>query len=154
MKEASRAQGSRVEEHVLPSSVSLVDPKPGEYELEELLPRSEHEVLVATANEARKSLLPKGSARCREQCRGGAFPYGDRRPQLGDIADTLSDACISLEDCANELRAYRDGVAFDPRDSLLCASGIPTSRACCVSGVPPWTTCFQCAITRKSCYRW
>ena len=36
--------------------------------------------------------------------------------KLGDIADLLSDACISLEDCANELRAYRDGVAFDPRE--------------------------------------
>lgn len=36
--------------------------------------------------------------------------------KLGDIADALSDACISLEDCANELRAYRDGVAFDPRE--------------------------------------
>ena len=30
--------------------------------------------------------------------------------------DALSDACISLEDSANELRAYRDGVAFDPRE--------------------------------------
>ena len=28
--------------------------------------------------------------------------------KLGDIADALSDACISLEDCANELRSYRD----------------------------------------------
>lgn len=36
--------------------------------------------------------------------------------KLGDIADALSDACISLEDCANELRTYRDGVAFDPRE--------------------------------------
>ena len=36
--------------------------------------------------------------------------------KLGDIADALTDACISLEDCANELRAYRDGVAFDPRE--------------------------------------
>ena len=26
--------------------------------------------------------------------------------KLGDIADALSDACISLEDCANELRGH------------------------------------------------
>ena len=120
VEEASRAQGSRVEEaHFALDRIAEVDPKPGEYEeLEELLPRSEHaEVLVATANDAHASLADEGGAldavnsAVAELSRMATV---DRK--LGDIADALSDACISLEDCANELRAYRDGVAFDPRE--------------------------------------
>ncbi len=63
VEEASRAQGSRVEEaHFALERIAEVDPKPGEYEeLEELLPRSEHaEVLVATANDAHASLADEG----------------------------------------------------------------------------------------------
>ena len=120
VEEASRAQGSRVEEaRFALERIADVDPKPGEYEeLEELLPRSEHaEVLVATANDAHASLAAEGGAldavnsAVAELSRMAAV---DRK--LGDIADALSDACISLEDCANELRTYRDGVAFDPRE--------------------------------------
>ena len=120
VEEASRAQGSRVEEaHFALDRIAEVDPKPCEYEeLEELLPRSEHaEVLVATANDAHASLADEGGAldavnsAVAELSRMATV---DRK--LGDIADALSDACISLEDCANELRAYRDGVAFDPRE--------------------------------------
>ncbi|MCI6949435.1 MAG: AAA family ATPase, partial [Collinsella sp.] len=120
VEEASRAQGSRVEEaRFALQRIAEVDPKPGEYEeLEELLPRSEHaEVLVATANDAHASLAAEGGAldavnsAVAELSRMATV---DRK--LGDIADALSDACISLEDCANELRAYRDGVAFDPRE--------------------------------------
>lgn len=104
----------------MPSSASARStPKPGEYEeLEKLLPRSEHaEVLVATANDAHASLAAEGGAldavnsAVAELSRMATV---DRK--LGDIADALSDACISLEDCANELRAYRDGIAFDPRE--------------------------------------
>lgn len=120
VEEASRAQGSRVEEaRFALERITEVDPKPGEYEeLEELLPRSEHaEVLVATANDAHASLAAEGGAldavnsAVAELSRMATV---DRK--LGDIADALSDACISLEDCANELRSYRDGVAFDPRE--------------------------------------
>ncbi len=120
VEEASRAQGSRVEEaRFALERIGEVDPKPGEYEeLEELLPRSEHaEVLVATANDAHASLASEGGAldavnsAVAELSRMATV---DRK--LGDIADALSDACISLEDCANELRSYRDGVAFDPRE--------------------------------------
>ena len=120
VEEASRAQGSRVEEaRFALERIAEVDPRPGEYEeLEQLLPRSEHaEVLVATANDAHASLAAEGGAldalnsAVAELSRMASV---DRK--LGDIADALSDACISLEDCANELRAYRDGVAFDPRE--------------------------------------
>ena len=65
VEEASRAQGSRVEEaRFALDRIAEVDPKPGEYEeLEELLPRSEHaEVLVATANDAHASLTAEGGA--------------------------------------------------------------------------------------------
>lgn len=120
VEEASRAQGSRVEEaRFALERITEVDPKPGEYEeLEELLPRSEHaEVLVATANEAHASLAAEGGAL---DAVNGAVAELSRMAtvdrKLGDIADALTDACISLEDCANELRAYRDGVAFDPRE--------------------------------------
>lgn len=120
VEEASRAQGSRVEEaRFALERIAEVDPKPGEYEeLEELLPRSEHaEVLVATANDAHASLTSEGGAL---DAVNGAVAELSRMAtvdrKLGDIADALSDACISLEDCANELRAYRDGVAFDPRE--------------------------------------
>ncbi len=119
VEETSRAQGSRVEEaRFALERIAEVDPKPGEYEeLEELLPRSEHaEVLVAMANDAHASLAAEGSARCREQRRSRSSRMATVDRKLGDIADALSDACISLEDCANELRAYRDGVAFDPRE--------------------------------------
>ena len=117
VEETSRAQGSRVEEaRFALERIGEVDPKPGEYE--ELVPRSEHaEVLVATANDAHGSLAAEGGAldavnsAVAELSRMATV---DRK--LGDIADALSDACISLEDCANELRAYRDGVAFDPRE--------------------------------------
>ena len=120
VEEASRAQGSRVEEaRFALERIGEVDPKPGEYEeLEELLPSSEHaEVLVATANDAHASLASEGGAldavnsAVAELSRMATV---DRK--LGDFADALSDACISLEDCANELRSYRDGVAFDPRE--------------------------------------
>lgn len=120
VEEASRAQGSRVEEaRFALERIAEVDPKPGEYEeLEELLPRSEHaEVLVATANDAHASLTSEGGAL---DAVNGAVAELSRMAtvdrKLGDIADALSDACISLEDSANELRAYRDGVAFDPRE--------------------------------------
>ena len=72
---------------------------------------------MATANDAHASLAAEGGAldavnsAVAELSRMAAV---DRK--LGDIADALSDACISLEDCANELRTYRDGVAFDPRE--------------------------------------
>lgn len=96
VEEASRAQGSRVEEaRFALERIAEVDPKPGEYEeLEELLPRSEHaEVLVATANEAHASLAAEGGAldavnsAVAELSRMATF---DRK--LGGIADALSDA--------------------------------------------------------------
>ena len=107
VEEASRAQGSRVEEaRFALERIAEVDPKPGEYEeLEELLPRSEH------AEAAEGGALDAVNGAVAELSRMATV---DRK--LGDIADALSDACISLEDCANELRAYRDGVAFDPRE--------------------------------------
>ena len=115
----TQAEMSEVGARFALERIGEVDPKPGEYEeLEELLPRSEHaEVLVATANDAHASLAAEGGAL---DAVNGAVAELSRMAtvdrKLGDIADALSDACISLEDCANELRAYRDGIAFDPRE--------------------------------------
>lgn len=158
VEEASRAQGSRVEEaRFALERIGEVDPKPGEYEeLEELLPRSEHaEVLVATANDAHASLAAEGGAldavnsAVAELSRMATV---DRK--LGDIADALSDACISLEDSANELRAYRDGVAFDPRELARMRERYSDLKGLLRQWVPPWTMFLPCAIARKSCCPW
>ena len=158
VEEASRAQGSRVEEaRFALERIGEVDPKPGEYEeLEELLPRSEHaEVLVATANDAHASLASEGGAldavnsAVAELSRMATV---DRK--LGDIADALSDACISLEDCANELRAYRDGIAFDPRELARMRERYSDLKGLLRQWAPPWTMFLPCAIARKSCCPW
>lgn len=158
VEEASRAQGSRVEEaRFALERIGEVDPKPGEYEeLEELLPRSEHaEVLVATANDAHASLAAEGGAldavnsAVAELSRMATV---DRK--LGDIAETLSDACISLEDCANELRAYRDGVAFDPRELARMRERYSDLKGLLRQWGPTMDDVLPCVIARKSCFRW
>ena len=120
VEEASRAQGSRIEEaRFTAERIDEVDPQPGEYEnLEDVLPRAEHaEVLVSTADEVHEGLFGEGgaldavNAAVAELSRMGSV---DRK--LSDIADELSSAAISIEDCAGELRAYRDSVPFDPQE--------------------------------------
>lgn len=116
----SKARGARVEEaRFCAERFDEVDPKPGEFEeLEEILPRSEHaEILASSANEAYEGLFGEGGALDAVNSAIAALSRlssVDRK--LGDIADELSSASISLEDCAAELRAYRDGIDFDPAE--------------------------------------
>lgn len=118
VEEASRTQGSRLEEaRFAYERICDVDPKPGEYEeLEERLPRFEHaEALAGCAHEAAEALSGEGgsldalNAAISELSRMGRVDA-----KLAEFADELTGAAITLEDAAAELRRYRDSVDFDP----------------------------------------
>lgn len=118
VEEASRTQGSRLEEaRFAYERICDVDPKPGEYEeLEERLPRFEHaEALAGCAHEAAEALFGEGgsldalNAAISELSRMGRVDA-----KLAEFADELTGAAITLEDAAAELRRYRDSVDFDP----------------------------------------
>lgn len=120
VEEASRTQGSRLEEaHFAYERICDVDPKPGEYEeLEERLPRFEHaEALAGCAHEAAEALSGEGgsldalNAAISELSRMGRVDA-----KLAEFADELTGAAITLEDAAAELRRYRDSVDFDPAE--------------------------------------
>lgn len=120
VEEASRTQGSRLEEaRFAYERICDVDPKPGEYEeLEERLPRFEHaEALAGCAHEAAEALSGEGgsldalNAAISELSRMGRVDA-----KLAEFADELTGAAITLEDVAAELRRYRDSVDFDPEE--------------------------------------
>ena len=120
VEEASRTQGSRLEEaRFVYERICDVDPKPGEYEeLEERLPRFEHaEALAGCAHEAAEALSGEGgsldplNAAISELSRMGRVDA-----KLAELADELTGAAITLEDAAAELRRYRDSVDFDPAE--------------------------------------
>lgn len=120
VEEASRTQGSRLEEaRFAYERICDVDPKPGEYEeLEERLPRFEHaEALAGCAHEAAEALSGEGgsldalNAAISELSRMGRVDA-----KLAEFADELTSAAITLEDAAAELRRYRDSVDFDPAE--------------------------------------
>lgn len=120
VEEASRTQGSRLEEaRFAYERICDVDPKPGEYEeLEERLPRFEHaEALAGCAHEAAEALSGEGgsldalNAAISELSRMGRVDA-----KLAEFADELTGAAITLEDAAAELRRYRDSVDFDPEE--------------------------------------
>lgn len=120
VEEASRTQGSRLEEaRFAYERICDVDPKPGEYEeLEERLPRFEHaEALAGCAHEAAEALSGEGgsldalNAAILELSRMGRVDA-----KLAEFADELTGAAITLEDAAAELRRYRDSVDFDPAE--------------------------------------
>lgn len=120
VEEASRTQGSRLEEaRFAYERICAVDPKPGEYEeLEERLPRFEHaEALAGCAHEAAEALSGEGgsldalNAAISELSRMGRVDA-----KLAEFADELTGAAITLEDAAAELRRYRDSVDFDPEE--------------------------------------
>ncbi len=115
---ASRTQGSRLEEaRFAYDRICEVDPREGEYEeLEETLPRAEHaESLISCALDAERSLSDEGgaldalNAAIAELARMGSVDA-----KLGEFADSLTGAAITLEDAASELRRYAEQIEFDP----------------------------------------
>lgn len=120
VEEASRTQGSRLEEaRFALDRIGEVDPVPGEYEeLEERLPRAEHaEALARCAHDASESLSGEGgtldalNAAIAELSRMGSVDA-----KLAAFADELAGAAITIEDTAAELRRYRDSVDYDPAE--------------------------------------
>ena len=120
VEEASRTQGSRLEEaRFALERIDEVDPQPGEFEeLEETLPRAEHaEALAVCANDAAASLADEGgSLDALNTAIAELSRMGSVDPKLAEFADELAGAAITIEDAAAELRRYRDSVDFDPAD--------------------------------------
>lgn len=114
----SKAQGHRIDDaRFTLEQIDAVDPQPGEFEqLEEALPRSEHaELLSSAAYEAQKTL--SGDSGVLDMLNGAIAELshmGDVDSSLADIADSLSEAAIQLEDCSADLRTYRESIEFDP----------------------------------------
>ena len=120
VEEASRTQGSRLEEaRFAMERIGEVEPQPGELEaLEEALPRAEHaEALATCANDAVSSLADEGGALdALNTAIAELQRLGSVDSKLSDFADELTGAAITMEDAAADLRRYRDDVEFDPAD--------------------------------------
>ena len=117
---AARTEGFRLEDaRFALDRIGEVDPHEGELEeLEETLPRAEHaEALAACAHEAAEALSGEGGAL--DPLNGAIAELsrmGGVDGKLSEFADTLAGAAITLEDVAQDLRRYRDGVDFDPAE--------------------------------------
>lgn len=120
VEEASRTQGSRLEEaRFALERIDEVDPQPGEYEeLAERLPRAEHaESLATCANDAAESLSGEnGTLDALNAAIAELSRMGRVDAKLAEFADTLAGAAITIEDAAADLRRYRDEVDFDPAE--------------------------------------
>lgn len=120
VEEASRTQGSRLEEaRFALERIDEVDPKPGEYEeLEERLPRAEHaEALASCANDASEALSSEGGTLdALNSAIAGLSRMGSVDAKLADFAEELTSAAIIIEDAASDLRRYRDSVDYDPAE--------------------------------------
>ena len=120
VEEASRTQGSRLEEaRFALERIDEVDPKPGEYEeLEERLPRAEHaEALASCANDASEALSGEGGTLdALNSAIAGLSRMGSVDAKLADFAEELTSAAIIIEDAASDLRRYRDSVDYDPAE--------------------------------------
>ncbi|OUO22599.1 AAA family ATPase [Collinsella sp. An307] len=117
---AARTEGFRLEDaRYTVDRIDEVDPHEGELEeLEETLPRAEHaEALAACAHEAAEALSGEGGAL--DPLNGAIAELsrmGGVDGKLSEFADALAGAAITLEDVAQDLRRYRDGVDFDPAE--------------------------------------
>ncbi|ERI03965.1 DNA repair protein RecN [Atopobium sp. oral taxon 810] len=97
--------------------INAVDPHEGEYEeLEEQLPRFEHaEALMGAASTAHRALTGDNGAEDQLSDAISNLREGARYDkQLAQLADTLENALIEIEDASRELRDYRDSVDFNP----------------------------------------
>ena len=120
VRELARAGDERLEQASFElRRIEEVNPQPGELEqLEEDLPRAEHaETLLRAAEAAREAVAGDGAAM--DALSGAvaelraAARYDDT---LSQLADSLESALINVEDCAGQLRSYRDSVELDPEE--------------------------------------
>ncbi|MBY4798084.1 DNA repair protein RecN [Collinsella sp. AGMB00827] len=118
IESASRAQGERVDQaRFVLDRIQEVEPKPGELEqLEEMLPVAEHaQALATTANDAYGKLSGEdGALDALHEALSELERMTSVDARLTEMVDTLSEAAISLEDGASDLRRYRDEIDFDP----------------------------------------
>lgn len=120
VRELARAGDERLEQASFElRRIEEVNPQPGELEqLEEDLPRAEHaETLLRAAEAAREAVAGDGAAM--DALSGAvaelraAARYDDA---LSQLADSLESTLINVEDCAGQLRSYRDSVELDPEE--------------------------------------
>ena len=120
VRELARSGSERLEQAQFElRRIDEVNPQTGELEeLEEALPRAEHaEALLRASEGAREAVSGDGGAM--DQLSGAvselreASRYDDA---LGTLADSLESALIDVEDCAAQLREYRDSVELDPEE--------------------------------------
>lgn len=113
-EEASRIEDARF----TLARIDEVAPRPGEYEeLEASLPRLQNaEALASAANVGYEAISGDGGALDAVGAAVSALEaVREFDPELGRIADALSEATYGLEDAGRDLRLYRDDVDFDPQ---------------------------------------
>ena len=122
---ARSEESSRIEEaRFTLARIDEVSPQPGEYEeLEASLPRLQNaEALATAANTGYEALTGDGGALDAVSTAISALEgIREYDPELGRLADALSEATYGLEDAGRDLRRYRDDVDFDP-EALARAS--------------------------------
>ena len=120
VRELARAGDERLEQASFElRRIEEVDPQEGELEqLEEELPRAEHAADLVRASEAAREAAA-GDGGAMDALSGAvaelraAARYDDA---LDRLADSLESALIDVEDCAGELRSYRDSIELDPEE--------------------------------------
>ena len=120
VRELARSSDERLEQAQFElRRIDEVNPQAGELdELEETLPRAEHaEALLRASESAREAVSGDGGATdllssAVSELRD-ASRYDDA---LANLADSLESALIDVEDCASQLREYRDSVELDPEE--------------------------------------
>ncbi len=120
VRELARANGEALEEaRFVLGRIDEADPREGELEeIEATLPRAEHaEALLRATMTAREALSADGGAldavrEAASELRGAARYDAS----LAKRADVLKSALLDLEDVAEEVRDYADGLDFDPAE--------------------------------------
>lgn len=120
VRELARSGAERLEQAQFElRRIDEVNPQPGELEeLEEALPRAEHaEALLRASEAAREAVSGDGGAM--DALSGAVAELRDASrydDSLSTLADSLESALIDVEDCAGQLREYRDSVELDPEE--------------------------------------
>ena len=120
VRELARSGSERLEQAEFElRRIDEVNPQPGELEeLEDALPRAEHaEALLRASESARETVSGDGGAMDRLSGAVGELRDASRYDDaLATLADSLESALIDVEDCASQLREYRDSVDLDPAE--------------------------------------
>ena len=136
--------------------IDEVDPQPGELEeLEETLPRAEHaESLISTAYDADAALsCEQGALDSLNTAIAELARMGSVDAKLARFADSLSEAAITIEDVAADLRRYAHDIDFDPERLAAAQERMAALKGLMRQFGPIWTTCSPEGRRRLSSYR-